>query len=121
MYPIFLSPHGDRLLALSSSHSAFVFDVKTSGMLGTMDPAFNTALWSLIWAPDGKHVLTLYFGRCNLWDTTTGRWMGLLDGSGEIPKATFTPDSTRILASGSIYNVITGSDPDLKQAPSPVP
>jgi WD40 repeat protein len=43
----------------------------------------------------------LYLGRCKLWDTTSGKLLGLLDGSGEILKAVFSPDSSKVFAAGT--------------------
>jgi WD40 repeat protein len=125
---IWLSPHGDRLVVCSHSRY-WVFDVKVAKRLNMLESSFHLSFNTLIWAPDGKHLMLLDSGRCELWDTTSGRLLGLLDGGGDILKAVFSPDNTQVFAAGSVglvqplgsvYHVITETDPNLQQASSTI-
>jgi WD40 repeat protein len=95
------SPDGTKLLTVSGSPSAFLWDARDGRRLAEFKGADRgiECVDRAIFSPDGRRVLiTLLFGRIVIWDIPSGRQVLALprDGGG-VNSVEFSPDGTRFL------------------------
>jgi WD40 repeat protein/serine/threonine protein kinase len=123
------SPHGHRILSLSSYGDAKVrlWDAATGKFQTELIPfARHTA--GALFSPDGRHIITRYQGKTMLgkqeyadevlylWDAATGKPLFLLRGHEDwVTSVAFSPDGGRLLTASwdhtaRIWDVATGQE-----------
>jgi WD40 repeat protein/serine/threonine protein kinase len=96
---------------LTSAHDkqVFLWDLSAAAAAGNQQVAAqplldfsktNSEVWSTMFAPDGRHVLTVGGNDAQLWDTDTGKPVVRYSAHGAVASAAVSPDGKRI-ATGS--------------------
>jgi WD40 repeat protein len=71
-------------------------------------------MWSAVFAPDGKRVLTTDDKSARMWDASSGQLLFTMSHGDTVHGAVFSPDGTRIITAGAdgtvrIWNAATGA------------
>ena len=118
------SPDGQTILTGNADKSAYLWDTQTGKLLHTLPGDDN--LVQVVYAPDGKTVLTHSIRWLNLWDTQTGKLMYSLNVGADA--ATYSPDSKTVVVDVSnsrdieLWDIETGQILNaLKSPTSPSP
>jgi WD40 repeat protein len=108
---------GKYIVTETQNHVAQVWQVATSKRIGATIHVgdFGGDIVDLDFSPDGKMILTHTADHAQVWDTLTGKPIGLQIGPGEkIKSITFTPDGREVATFAETYSGVElrALDPD---------
>lgn len=109
--PAEFSPDGERLAFSDLNNTVLVWDVRNAGAYMSL-PSHTETVESLVWAPDGRKLITISGGLVRLWDTGHDRELEpFVDLPGSLSTVTHSRDATRFVVYGgnsaAVYDAAT--------------
>jgi WD40 repeat protein len=102
------SPHGERLVSISSDDKAYVWDVAT-GQIIASTPIGSHGMFATVWNPISDLIASAYISNgIGIWDARSGEGVGPPNLSGTT--VDWSPDGTRVVAGSGYGNLVTISD-----------
>ena len=92
------SPDGRKLASTSYSDQVCIFDIKESSLQHRLKASYSNAL---AWSPDGRLIASVLESDIQLWDSSTGKLLHVLEGHTNTPRAVSFSRDGRFLASGA--------------------
>jgi RNA polymerase sigma factor (sigma-70 family) len=93
-----LSPNGKLLAGGNSDRLVQLWDIATGRELFTEDREHSTAARALVFTPDGKSLISGGDQETLIWDTTTGKRLGVISGGSRV--LAISPDGKQLARAG---------------------